>query len=88
MKMYLILVIILFLQNCSFDQKSGIWNNENSNTDSKKSMFKDFQKLSSTNWLVDQIIKIDEKFNFKLPDPVNNLEWSDTFDKTNNIPII
>ena len=87
MKFLNILILILFLQNCSFDQKSGIWNNENSNTESKKSMFKDFQKLSSTNELFDQIIKIDEKFNFKLPDPVNNLEWSETFfDKTNNIP--
>ena len=85
MKFLNILILILFLQHCSFDQKSGIWKNENSNTESKKNIFKDFEKLSSTNELFDQIIKVDEKFTFKLSDPVNNLEWSDIFfDKTNN----
>ena len=87
MKFLNILILILFLQNCSFDQKSGIWKNDDSNTDSNNKIFKDFQKLSSSNELFDKIIKIDEKFKFKSPDPVNNLEWNDTFfDETNNIP--
>lgn len=87
MKFLNILILIVFLQSCSFDQKSGIWKNDNSDTDSKRNIFKDFQKLSSSKEFFDQIINIDENFKFKIQDPRNNLEWGDIFfDKTNNIP--
>ena len=43
MKFLNILILILFLQNCSFDQKSGIWKNDDTNTDSNNKIFKDFQ---------------------------------------------
>ena len=87
MKFLNILILILFLQNCSFDQKSGIWKNDDTNTDSNNKIFKDFQKLSSSNELFDKIVKIDKDFKFKSLAPINNLEWNDIFfDETNNIP--
>ncbi len=87
MRLLTILILVLFLQNCSFDQKSGIWKNDSSNTDTKNKIFKDFEKLSSPNKLFDRIIKVDKRFKFDLPETENNSEWHDIFfHKTNNIP--
>ena len=36
MKLYFILIIFFFLNNCSFDNKTGIWNNEKNVTKEKK----------------------------------------------------
>ena len=87
MRLLTILILVLFLQNCSFDQKSGIWKNDSSNTDTENKIFKDFEKLSSPNKLFDKIIKVDKRFKFDSPETENNLEWHDIFfHKTNNIP--
>ena len=87
MRFLIILILVLSLHNCSFDQKSGIWKNDSSDTDAKNKIFKDFEKLSSSNKFFDQIIKIDKRFKFDLPEPKNNSEWNDIFfHKTNNIP--
>ena len=87
MKFLNILILILFIHHCSFDQKSGVWKNDKLNSDSKNTVFQDFQKLYTSNEIFDQIIKIDEKFKFKVSESRTNLKWNDIFfDKTNNIP--
>ena len=60
MKIYFLIFIFIFLQNCSFDDKSGIWNNSD-NIVKTKSVFQDFKKLSSTQQPFNKTIIFDEK---------------------------
>ena len=47
MKLFFALVLILTFSGCSFDNKSGIWKNENSiSVDKNKTIFKEFKKIS------------------------------------------
>ena len=49
MKFFYTFVILFFLNNCSFDNKSGIWKNENSISNNEDTnIFKDFKKISSS----------------------------------------
>ena len=45
-KLFGFLIISLFLQNCSFDNKTGIWKNENNASNKDKNLFEEFEKLS------------------------------------------
>ena len=49
MKFVFSVLIIIFLQNCSFDNKSGIWKNENSITKKDDEFFKDFENINFSN---------------------------------------
>ena len=44
MKLFSALIILFFFVSCSFDNKSGIWNN-NSTLDENDILFKDFKKF-------------------------------------------
>ena len=48
MKLFFLLIIFILLNSCSFDDKTGIWKNEQKNLEKKKKIFKDFKKISST----------------------------------------
>ena len=54
MKYLFVFVIIFIINSCSFDNKSGIWKNENLITNNKDNdIFKDFKKIiSSTEFLI------------------------------------
>ncbi len=79
-----IFVILLLLINCSFDKKSGVWKNESDQAKNENIIFKDFKTISSTYKLFDENIPIDEKFRFKLKNPLNNSEWKDIFFNDSN----
>ena len=80
-------IILVFLQNCSFDDKSGIWKNENNISDKKEDQFKDFKVLSTRNSSFNKIIPYKENLKFIINKPKKNLNWLDIFyDKTNNYP--
>ena len=86
MKFFYALIIIFFFSNCSFDNKTGIWNNENSVSKKEDSLFEEFETLSSFNKSFDQEIYLKKDFKFKLTNSINNSEWNDIFyDKTNNL---
>ena len=62
MKKFLILLLLIFFSNCSFDNKTGIWSN--SNVSKKKvDKYKDFKKLYS-----------DKEFFNELINPPNNFK--------------
>tara|TARA_E500000178_G_scaffold287785_1_gene290173 strand:+ start:1379 stop:2704 length:1326 start_codon:yes stop_codon:yes gene_type:complete len=85
MKLIYSVVILLFLNNCSFDNKTGIWNNANESFDEKNDLFKDFKTLSTNNSSFNKVVKIKENFQFKLAKPINNKNWKDIFfDSSNN----
>ena len=85
MKFFYALVIIFFLNNCSFDNKSGIWKNENSISNNEDTnVFKDFKKISSSREQYAENISIKPEFVFKLEKPEQNNSWSDFFYNKNN----
>ena len=87
MKLSYAFLILIFLQSCSFDNKSGIWNSQD--TISKEDMFlyKDFKRLYATNESFNKTIPLKKNFKFKLSNEKINLNWNDIFfTKTNNLP--
>ena len=64
---YFFFLILVFLSSCSFDDKTGIWKNENIISNKEKDIFKNFETLSNEEILFSKIIKIDPNFNFDLP---------------------
>ena len=84
MKFLNFLTILIFLQSCSFDNKSGIWINQNSSV-KKNELFKDFKVLTTRNSNFDKVIPFEGNFTFKLNAPFSNSEWLDNFyDRSNN----
>ncbi len=85
MKVLPIIFLLLFLQNCSFDNKSGIWTNENT-TKENNNTFNDYKILSESDNSFDKVIDIDKNFKFKDYKTIKNKEWSDIFySQSNNI---
>ena len=85
MKLFYILLISHFLFSCSFDDKSGIWKNENSVLEEvDNNIFKDFKKITSTNESFNEIIQLDKNFNFNIDKSVSTNSWNDYFFDHNN----
>ena len=85
MKFLFSIIILIFLNNCSFDNKSGIWKNEqNIYSNKKKDIFSDFKNISDTKKIFNKTIILDNKFKFKISSPVDNYQWQDTFYKKDN----
>ena len=80
--------MILFLNNCSFDNKTGIWKNEeiiiNTDNDNKDKPFEGFEKISKISNTFDRVV-VALNTDLNLPTPKTNLLWNDIFySKTNN----
>ena len=87
MKLLYSLIILLILNSCSFDNKTGIWKNNNEilvKKNSNEKILKDFKTLSISSELFDTEIPINNKFKFKISPAINNLEWNDVFFQYNN----
>ena len=69
MKFFLILIFLFFFQNCSFDNKSGIWENENKVSDKNK-LFKDFEALSTKDSIFNKEILFKKDSQLKLENPI------------------
>ncbi len=61
MRIFIIICISIIFQSCSFDNKTGIWNNENKITKKENSLFRDFKTLSSSKDDFEEIIYIKKK---------------------------
>ena len=84
MRLIKFLLILILLQSCSFDNKSGIWKNENNLNENEENLFKDFKTLTSLERSFTKLIPIKKNFKFKLSNPKTNLNWSDIFFKQDN----
>lgn len=85
MKFFYFLIILVIFQNCSFDDKTGIWKNENNVSNGQNNTLKDFKTLSLSKKLFDTEIPLKKKFEFQLSKLTNNKEWNDVFyNKENN----
>ena len=84
MKFCKILTILVFISNCSFDNKTGIWKNANQQQKTEKSQFSEFKTLSNTNINFSEIITIDKNFKFRLDKPKFSKDWKDPYYNENN----
>ena len=85
MKYVLILIILVFLNNCSFDNKTGIWSSGEPSK-KEKNFLEDFKTLTYGEDLFYKIIPKNKDFKFLLPNQVVNKKWNDIyFNKSNNL---
>ena len=86
MKIIFCILVIILLQNCSFDNKSGIWKNSSEEIKKSNKNFKDFKKIVLENEnFFNEIIEIDKDFKFFLTTPTASIKWHDFFYNSNNI---
>ena len=85
MKLFYFFIILIILQSCSFDKKSGIWKDGSNPLKNKKSYLKDFKTVaSSDNKFFNQVVKLDKKINFLLNPVFDNKHWDDIFYSKSN----
>ena len=86
MKLLNALLILFFLNSCSFDDKSGIWKNENDKIKEEKDIFKDFKKVTSFEESFNEIIPFSKKIIIQISKPVISEKWNDIhYDFNNNL---
>ena len=83
MKLFFVLIILLIFQNCSFDNKTGIWENNNIPKESND-LFKEFKKVSTSEDVFNEIIPFTKNYKFRSLPAKKNLSWKDIFFQNNN----
>ena len=84
MRLFAILIFFLLFNACSFDDKTGIWQNLNNPIQKKNNVFNEFKTLSSSAQIFDKIIYADPSFKFNLQNEIANLSWKDKFFNQSN----
>tara|TARA_B100000575_G_C23142154_1_gene665038 strand:- start:3462 stop:4787 length:1326 start_codon:yes stop_codon:yes gene_type:complete len=86
MKKIILFTIILLYSHCSFDNKTGIWENSNSVDKKKINRFKDFDTLYTKEKTFNEVLKPKDNLTLLL-DPIKiSKTWQDKFyQETNNI---
>ena len=84
MKFISIFISIIIFTSCSFDNKSGIWKNENIPSVQEESL-SEFKTLSSTKEVFNEIIQLEKNTKIIISKKKKISSWNDTFyDKSNN----
>ena len=79
MNFLFLIIIVIFIQNCSFDNKTGIWNNEIKENNKKNDLFKDFERVKSLQEKFNQIIAANKNLKLELSPIFTNLNWNDPY---------
>ena len=82
MKRFLIFILIL-IAHCSFDNKTGIWKNNDLDL-KEKDRFEDFEKLFTEEKTFDSIIVPSSNLVLKINAIKNNSKWLDEFYQESN----
>ena len=86
MKIFLLYLMLIFLNNCSFDDKSGIWKNDSNIYKNKKDSFSQFKSISTSIDPFNEIIQIKKDYKFKLSKKINPTSWKQiNFNQNNNL---
>ncbi len=83
MKLFIFLTVTIFLNNCSFDNKSGIWKNK-SFSNNENNQFKNFKNLAFEKNVFNKVINLQKDFKFKSTRLVLNNDWKDVYYNNNN----
>ncbi len=79
------LIFLIFLINCSFDNKSGIWKSESGGSQKDDKILRDFKKIQSIDKPYDVIKRVDTNFIFSIGEPFKTTKWNDIYyENTNN----
>ena len=85
MKLFYAIIILITFSNCSFDDKTGIWKDENSTQIDDDNPFSGFKNISDSKKFFDTEVNLDKKFIFNLSQVKENNQWKDSFySKSNN----
>ncbi len=84
MKLFFLYFIFILFNNCSFDNKSGIWKNENNIGKNQKDTFRQFKNVSTSIDPFTQIIEIKKNYEFKLSKKINPTSWKQIYLNQNN----
>ena len=84
MKIFYFIIILILLNNCSFDNKTGIWKDENSTSSKENDLFKEFKNVSKSGQTFNEVIELNKNFNFRLHPPQISTKWLDQYYKENN----
>ena len=85
MKLFYVIIILFLISHCSFDNKSGIWNDANIiSSNDNKIIFKEFKNVSTFEDEYTEIIFLKDNSKLNLSKPVKNIEWNDIFFSLNN----
>ena len=84
MRLIAILIFFFLFNACSFDDKTGIWQDQNNPIQKKNNVFNEFKTLSSSAQIFDKIIYVDPSFKFNLQNEIANLSWKDKFFNQSN----
>ena len=84
MKIFLLYFFFILFNNCSFDNKSGIWKNENNIDKNQKDNFKQFKNVSTSIDPFTEIIEIKKNYEFKLSRKINPTSWKQIYLNQNN----
>ena len=83
---FFVIILIIFLPHCSFDNKTGIWENNNKPDKTKESKFKDFKTIYAIEKSFNEIVPPNKDLKILTDSPKINLFWNDEFYKeTNNL---
>ena len=85
MKKFILLVFALILSNCSFDNKTGIWQNNNIVDLKKQDKFKDFKTLYTKKNTFDKIVMPSNNLEINLSPVKSNLKWLDEYYQNSNM---
>ena len=84
MKFFFIVIFFLFLNNCSFDNKTGIWNSTEKQSKQNEATFREFKSLSINEKNFNQLINLNKDYIFKIPKKIINPNWNDIYYSNNN----
>ena len=84
MNFFFSILITILIYSCSFDQKSGIWKNENQISKKDSKIFKEFKNISFIQNQYKEIVKLDKNFQLNINKPVTNTSWEDEYFSNNN----
>lgn len=79
-----ILLFLIFLSSCSFDNKSGIWKNSDNNIVKKVDLFENFEKLYTQDKNFNSLVSLDSNLSVNLPAPQKKQKWNDEFYNSSN----
>ena len=64
------MILFISLINCSFDNKTGIWKNENSAVNQKTIYSKEFSEIILSEEDFNKKVELEKNFSFKLEKPL------------------
>ena len=83
MKIFLTSILLIVLSSCSFDNKTGIWENS-SESNSKEEKFKDFETLYAQTKSFNSLIEPKNNLEIILDSIQSNLKWTDEYYNNSN----